>query len=69
MAGSYARVELFARRSIFGRKSYYWRLVAANNRIVAIPGEGFTTEAKAEDNYNLARTMLHPSEDLPVERA
>lgn len=69
--GQTDRVELFSRRSIFGRRQHYWRLVAENNKIVAIAGEGFASMRNARENFELVCTMLYPDTKLssiPIER-
>jgi uncharacterized protein YegP (UPF0339 family) len=41
-----------------GRKGFHWRLVAANNRIIAIGGEPFATKGNALRAFKAARVKM-----------
>lgn len=41
------RIEIYRRRSWKGKRQWYWRVKAANNRVTAIGGEGFNSMGDA----------------------
>lgn len=54
------RYEIFKRRSaFFGGEQWYWRLVAANNRKIAISGEGYNNKSDCVAAVELVRSSAH----------
>lgn len=50
------RYEIFQRRSaFFGSVNWYWRLVAANNRKIAVSGEGYANKQDCVKAIDLVR--------------
>ena len=49
-----AKVEFFR-----GAKSWYWHVKAANSKLVAIGGEGFSSESKAREGFAIALRLMH----------
>lgn len=51
-------IEIYrSKYRIFGQR-WYWRLTAANNRVVAASSEGFYDRVGALENARLTYTML-----------
>lgn len=49
------KYEIFQRRSVFGTLQWYWRLVAANNRKIAVSGEGYHNKQDCVHAIDLVR--------------
>ena len=48
-----------------GDSLYYWRMTAANGRIIAVGGEGFTRRSNAKKSVkNIIRNNVFYLEDL-----
>jgi uncharacterized protein YegP (UPF0339 family) len=51
------RIEIWSAKTKAGVR-YFWRAVSANNEIVAVPGEGYNSEAARNKGLGAARRIL-----------